>query len=64
MNKFGKKTETIKGTVKGIVIHDGMIMDEDSGELVELAKFFKNLFGEDTPFDLSVTLKSDEEIDV
>ena len=59
-----KKSSSIKGVFKGIVIHEGMFMSEETGELVEVAQILARAYGEDTPFDIMTTLKIDEDLDV
>ena len=60
MAKF-TKTETIKGTYKGIGVRNGQFFDEATGEMIELAKELELVYG-DMPFDLAITLKTDEEL--
>ncbi len=60
MAKF-TKTETIKGAYKGIAARNGQFFDEATGEIVDLAGELENIFG-DAPFDLTITLKTDEEL--
>lgn len=60
MAKF-VKTKTIKGTYKGIIARNGQFVDEATGEVIELAKELEAIY-EDMPFDLNITLKTDEEL--
>ena len=63
MTQF-KKTSTTKGSFKGLVIHEGMLMDEETGEVVNVIDLISKVYGEDTVFDLTTTLKIDEDLDV
>lgn len=60
MAKF-TKTETIKGNYKGIGVRNGEFVDEATGEVIDLAGELESVYG-DMPFDLTITLKTDEEI--
>lgn len=62
--KFSK-SETIKGLFKGLTIHSGKFLDDETGEAVDLIQKLTSLFdGEDVVFDLSATQKTDEELDI
>lgn len=64
IQKFSK-SETVKGSFKGISIHEGIFLDDETGETIDLVQKLTNLFGgEDVVFDLSATLKTDEELDI
>ncbi len=60
MAKF-TKTETIKGTYKGIGVRNGQFFYEATGEVVDLAAELEAVYG-DLPFDLNIALKTDEEL--
>jgi len=63
MTQF-KKTSTTKGSFKGLVIHEGMFMDEETGEVVNVIDLISKAYGDDIVFDLTTTLKIDEDLDV
>ena len=60
MAKF-TKTRTIKGNYKGIVIQDGQFVNEESGEVIDLAEELQSVYGE-FAFDITTNLKIDEEL--
>ena len=60
MAKF-TKTKNIKGVYKNVVINEGQFVDEDTGEIIDLASQLKDVYGE-AAFDLTTTLKIDEEL--
>lgn len=57
-----KKTEQLNSKIKGMRIMDDNFVNED-GEIVNLVQILKNAYGM-TPFDLSVTSKSEELIEM
>lgn len=57
-----KKTIKYDGKLKGIHFEDGMLLDGEGLEIDLLDYLFK-AYGE-SPFDLSTTTKSEEEIEV
>lgn len=58
-----KKSRTLKGMFKNVVIHEGMLMDEGTGEAVDFIKILHEVYGEN-PFDITTSLKTDEDIDI
>lgn len=61
MGTFTKNTVT-KGKFKSIIAcEDGTFMDDESGQTVELAKLLYQTYG-DSPFELTTTLKVDEDV--
>lgn len=57
-----KKTNGVKGKFKGIMVKDGKFIDNETGELVDVAAIAQRCMGEQ-PFDLSISVKSVEELD-
>ena len=45
MGKF-KKSSNISGKFKGILIHEGMFMDEETGEAVDLIGQLEKAYGD------------------
>ena len=58
-----KKSTSIAGKLKGIVSDGSGFFDADTGEEVNLAKVLNDIYG-NIPFDLSSTVKQDEDLDV
>lgn len=56
-----KRNITTSGKFKNVVSNGNGFMDSDTGELIPLAEILYNVYG-DTPFDLSTSQKSDEEL--
>ena len=57
MIKFNK-SNTITGTMKNICVVNGMFVDDETGEVVDLVSMLQQVFG-DSPFDMKVSRKSD-----
>lgn len=57
MIKFNK-SNTITGTMKNICVVNGMFVDDETGEVVDLVSMLQQVFG-DNPFDMKVSRKSD-----
>lgn len=57
MIKFSK-SNTITGTMKNICVINGMFVDDETGEVVDLISLLQQEFG-DQPFDMKVSRKSD-----
>lgn len=57
MIKFNK-LNTITGTMKNICVANGMFVDDETGEVVDLVSMLQQVFG-DSPFDMRVSRKSD-----
>lgn len=64
MTKQFKKSNSVNGKLKGICVHEGIFMDAESGEQVDVADLIARAVGEDTEVDISVSVKTDEDIDV
>lgn len=62
MGQF-KKTSNISGKIKGLMIHDGVFINAETGERIDVVKQLQSVYGDET-FDLSTSLKIDEDIDV
>lgn len=61
MGTFTKNTIT-KGKFKSIIAcEDGTFMDDESEEIIDLAKILFDKYG-DSPFELTTTLKVDEDV--
>ena len=58
-----KKSRTLKGTFKNVVVHEGMLIDEDSGEAINFIDILQEAYGENA-FDIITSLKTDEDIDI
>lgn len=58
-----KKSTSIAGKFKGIATDGHDFFDFETGEHLDLAKIFYDQYM-NTPFDLSSTVKQDEELDV
>lgn len=61
MGTFTKNTVT-KGKFKSIIAcEDGSFMDDETGEQIALGKILFEKYG-DTPFELTTSLKVDEDV--
>ena len=60
MDSF-KKTTTISKKFKMLTADNGSFLDIETGEVVPVAEMIKQAMGT-TPFDLSVSTKTEEEI--
>lgn len=58
-----KKSRTLKGTFKNVVIHEGALLDEDTGEAIDFINILSEVYGENA-FDITTSLKTDEDIDI
>ena len=58
-----KKSRTLKGTFKNVIIHEGVLMDEETGEAIDFISILSEVYGANA-FDIATTLKTDEDIDV
>lgn len=56
-----KRNITTSGKFKGIVTNGECFIDDETGELIPLAKILYDVYG-DTPFDLSASQKLDEDL--
>jgi len=59
MIKF-TKTNSINGTIKGICVHNGCFMDDETGEIINLAEILEQQYG-DLAFDIKTSRKDDSE---
>ena len=57
-----KKTTVTKGQFKNIIATGDGFMDDETGELINLSKILHEIY-EDSPFELSTSLKADEPIE-
>ena len=60
MIKFSKSTTT-KGTIKGIATNGDVFMDDETGELIDLAAILYSVYG-DRAIDISTSMKFDDEV--
>lgn len=60
MGKF-TKTKNIKGVYKSVVINEGQFVDEETGEVLDVVGQLRDVYG-DNAFDITTTLKIDEEL--
>lgn len=58
-----KKSRTLKGTFKNVVINEGMLMDEETGEAIDIVSILSQVYGSNA-FDITTSLKADEDINV
>lgn len=58
-----KKSRTLKGTFKNVVIYEGALLDEDTGEAIDFINILFEVYGENA-FDITTSLKTDEDIDI
>lgn len=59
-----KKSSSITGKIKGVVVHEGTLMYEESGEICNFIEMLTKAYGEDTVIDISTSQKTDEDIDI
>lgn len=58
-----KKSRTLKGTFKNVIISDNSLVDEESGEQIDLIKILSEVYGQNA-FDISTSLKTDEDVNI
>lgn len=58
--KFSKTTST-KGTIKGLIIHEGVLVSEETGEQVDLVELLSPIYGSQV-FDISTSATDKEEL--
>ncbi len=56
-----KKTVSINGKYKSLVISDGNLINTEDGEVIDLIAVLSQIYG-DEPFALSTSSKADEEL--
>ena len=56
-----KKTINTSGKIKGLMVHEGVFMDVETGERVDLAGMLENVY-KDQPFEISTTAKDETEL--
>lgn len=57
-----KKSITTTGKFKMIAVENGIFVDTETGEQIQIAEILEDVYGSGQPFDLSVTQKSDDDI--
>jgi len=57
-----KKTVSVNGKYKALMVSDGNIIDVETGEEVDLVGTLSSIYGEDS-FSLSTSSKADQEIE-
>lgn len=57
-----KKSESITGKYKELIIIDGQFADPESGEAINVIEHLANIYG-DQPFSLSTSSKVDVDLD-
>ena len=62
MSKNFKKTTKINGNFKYMTASNGIFLNPETGEEVPVAEMIEQAMG-DAPFDLSVSTKTEEDID-
>ena len=58
-----KKSTSISGKFKNIMIHEGSFVDADTSEIVDIIGILEKAYG-DNSFDISTSMKEDEDIDI
>ena len=58
--KFTKTTST-KGTIKGLIIREGVLVSEETDEQVDLAELLSPIYGSQV-FDISTSATNKEEL--
>ena len=61
MGIFKRITNT-SGKYKQIVVHEGKFVDNETGDQIDIADEIAKSIGEDIPVDISVSMKTDEEL--
>ena len=56
-----KKSITTQGKFKNLVVRDGSFVDDETGEIINVAKIIESAMGE-VPFDLSVSQKTEDDV--
>lgn len=57
-----KKNITTSGTFKNISVCDGLFIDVETGEEIEVSKILEEVYGSGQAFELSVKQKTENEI--
>lgn len=57
-----KKSLSLTSKIKKIMFHEGKLVDE-YGEFIDILAILNQFYGEDQPFDLSASSKTDEIIE-
>lgn len=60
MIKFSK-SGTVTGKLKFLAVNDGIFVDAETGEQIDLARIIESVVGTE-PFDMTLTQKSDTDI--
>ena len=58
-----KKTTKLTGKFDNIVIHEGQFMDNETGEVVDIATILEKVYG-DKVIKISTAAQDDEDIDI
>lgn len=53
-----KKTTSVSGSFKNLIVQDGKFVDEESGEIIDVAGILANVYGSNA-FELKTSFKSD-----
>ena len=56
-----RRSTTLKGTIKNVVVHEGKFVDNETSEQIDLAQILADVYGNE-PFDIATSLKTDEEL--
>lgn len=63
MTKKFNKSVAITGKISGILVSNGVFVDADTGEVVDIVKIFESVFGENE-FCITAKLSDKSELDV
>ena len=59
-----KKTINTTGKIKDIIVHEGVLLYDETGEQCNFVEILSKLYGEDAPFTISTSQKVDEDLEI
>lgn len=57
-----KRSTSLSGKFKGVIVKDGMFIDCETSEVIDVAAILEKVYG-NNPIDITTSYKADEELE-